>query len=138
MSLATKLTINATVPLLQNDPKSFISTYWFKILSALLPGTKVVQVPVTGFSITVSDGVETLILDPAGTLATGTVILPASANDGDIFNLTSSQTITGLTVSPSNGQSVKNAPTALTVSTTAPMGYSFIYNSSNSTWYRLR
>lgn len=94
------------------------------------------QTPTTGFSITIGNLVETLILDPAGTLAAGTVTLPAAPQDGQIAEITSTQTITSLTVSPNSGQSVKNAPTTLVPSTSAPMGYRFKYVASNTTWYR--
>lgn len=96
------------------------------------------QTPATGFSITIGASIRTLILDPAGTLATGTITMPASPVDGQEIRIASSQTITALTVSPNAGQSIKNAPTALTVSTTGPQGYEFIYRSSNTTWYRLQ
>ena len=96
------------------------------------------QTPTTGFSITIGADVTTLILDPAGTLATGTIIMPAAPRNGRIINLSSSQTITALTVSPNTGQSIKNAPTSLTVSTTSGQGYQYIYRAANTTWYRLK
>ena len=89
-----------------------------------------------GFSVTAASTMRTLVLDPAGPLATGTVIMMAAPVDGQIFRLTSSQTITALTVSPNTGQTVLNAPTTLVVSTTAPYGYEFIYHGGYSTWYR--
>jgi hypothetical protein len=91
------------------------------------------QTPATGFSITIGAGVKTLSLDPAGTLATGTVTMPASPIDGQEIRVTSSQTVTALTVSANSGQSITNAPTTLT----AGLGFSYIYKISNTTWYRL-
>jgi len=105
---------------------------------AMADMSKSVQVPLTGFTITIADGVSTLILDPAGTLATGTITLPATPLDGQEVRVTSSQTITALTVSPNAGQSVANAPTTLAVSLTGPQGYEFIYHAANTTWYRLQ
>jgi hypothetical protein len=96
------------------------------------------QTPATGFSITIGAGVRTLVLDPAGTLATGTITMPASPVDGQEIRISSSQNITALTVSANAGQSIKNAPTAFTVSTTGQQGYAFIYRASNTTWYRLQ
>lgn len=90
------------------------------------------QTPGTGFSITISNGVSSLILDPAGTLATGTIVLPAAPTDGQLVNVSSSQIITALTVSPNSGQSIKNAPTTLT----AGGGFKYLYMVSNATWYR--
>lgn len=96
------------------------------------------QVPITGFSITIAAGVSTLMLDPAGTLATGTIIMPAAPADGLIINIGATQTITALTVSANSGQSIKNAPTTLTVSLIGAQGYQYIYRLSNTTWYRLQ
>jgi hypothetical protein len=97
------------------------------------------QVPVTGFVITVPTGVTTLILDPAATLKTGTVVLPAGPSDGEIVNVTSTQTITSLTVLGSTGQTVKNAPYTLSQSFGTQMwsSFSYIWRASVSTWYRL-
>lgn len=131
-------TINSSTPLLQNDPLSRIATYWYKVISDMYPGGSVLNIPLTGFSITIPTGIETLILDPVGVLATGTVTMPAGAQDGTKVRITSSQTITALTVSPNKSQAIKNIPTTLVVSTTSQMGYAFIFNASNSTWYRIQ
>jgi hypothetical protein len=96
------------------------------------------QTPATGFSITIGAGIRTLILDPSGTLATGTITMPAAPVDGQKIRISSSQNITALTVSANAGQSIKNAPTAFTTSTTGPQGYEFEYRSTNTTWYRLQ
>jgi hypothetical protein len=123
---------------LRDDPKSFISTFWYKLFASLVPGSKSIQVPLTGFSITIADGVELIIINPAGVLATGTIIMPAGAGDGYRVKITSTQTITALTVSPAKGQTVKNAPIALTVSSIAPFGFEFIFDSASATWYRVQ
>lgn len=90
------------------------------------------QVPSTGFTITMAKTSKTLILNPAGTLLTGTINLPASPIDGQEVRVTTSQAITTLTVS-GNGHSIVNAPTTLALGT----GFSYIYNTSGTTWYRL-
>ena len=90
------------------------------------------QVPTTGFSITMSATSKTLILNPAGTLLAGTINLPASPIDGQEIRVSTSQAITSLTVS-GNGHSIVNAPTTLALGT----GFSYIYNTSGTTWYRL-
>lgn len=91
------------------------------------------QVPTTGFSITIAAGVKTLLLNPAGTLLTGTITLPASPIDGQEIRVSSSKAVTTLTVSPNSGQSVVGAPTTLAIG----IGFSYIYNLSSTTWYRL-
>lgn len=91
------------------------------------------QVPTTGFSITIANNISTLILKPAGTLATGTITMPATPIDGQNVRFTSSQIITSLTVSPNSGQSIVGAPTTLGLG----QGNAFIYSLSDTTWYRL-
>lgn len=91
------------------------------------------QVPTTGFSITISAGKRSLTLDPAGTLATGTITMPAAPVDGQKVAVSTTQTITALTTSANAGQSIKNAPTTLA----AGAGFQYQYRASNTTWYRL-
>jgi Major tropism determinant N-terminal domain len=102
----------------------------FKVAQA--DQSKVDDVPVTGFSWTIGNNCSTLLLKPAGTLATGTVIMPAAPVDGQIARVLSSQTITSLTVSPSSGQAVVGAPS--TIGPSAP--FSMIYDLASTTWYR--
>jgi hypothetical protein len=91
------------------------------------------QAPTTGFSITIGAGVKSLVLNPGGTLATGTIVMPASPIDGQEIRVSSSQTITALTVSANTGQTISNAPTTLTAGT----GFAYIYNLSGTNWFRL-
>lgn len=91
------------------------------------------QAPSTGFSITIANTSATLILNPAGTLATGTITMPPGPVDGEIIRVTSSQTVTALTVSANAGQTINGAPTTIT----ALAGFSYIYNASGTAWYRL-
>lgn len=89
------------------------------------------QTPATGFSITLSNSVSHTILDPAGTLATGTITMPAAPVDGQVVDVRVTQIITSLTVSPNSGQSVKGNPTSTAVGST----FTAIYRSANTTWY---
>lgn len=132
-----RFNIQANVPFLTNKPDT-ISSRWYRAILALFQGDKSIQVVVTGFSVTVANGIGILILNPAGVLATGTVIMPAGAGEGDRLIITSTQTITALTVTANKGQTVSNAPTALTVSATAPYGYEFVFDSDAATWYRIQ
>jgi len=91
-----------------------------------------VEVPLTGFSITL-DRNPTLVLDPAGTLATGTVILPTAPTDGHVVEIISTQTQTALTVTAGTGDTISNAPTALVALTGVRLGY----KASALKWYRL-
>lgn len=85
--------------------------------------------PTTGFSITLA--AETTILAPAGTLATGTITLPASPVANQKVTVCSTQQVSALTVTPGAGQSIVLAPTYLAAG--VPMA--LIYDLANTTWY---
>ena len=85
--------------------------------------------PTTGFSITLA--ADTTILAPAGTLATGTIIMPAAPVNGQKLTVSSTQQVTALTVTPGGGQTMALAPTFLAKATPV----SFIYDLANTTWY---
>lgn len=99
--------------------------------SSLVDGTYVFSTPSTGFTLTLTDFIWHTILDPAGTLATGTITMPPNPVDGQIINVRSSQVITGLTVSPNTSQSIKGNPTTLAVGGT----FECMFRSPNTTWY---
>lgn len=90
------------------------------------------QAPTTGFSYTFAAGTQVLVMNPAGTLATGTITMPASPSDGMTVRFSSSQIITALTVSANTGQSIVSAVTTLA----AGGGAAYIYRLANTTWYR--
>lgn len=95
--------------------------------------SKSVQNPSTGDSITIADNSKTLVLDPAGTLATLTVTMPPTPVDGQEIRVSSSQIVTALTVSPNSGQTLSNAPTTILAGT----GFAYIYDLPNTNWYRI-
>lgn len=89
------------------------------------------QAPTTGFSYTFAAGVQVLVMQPAGTLATGTITMPASPADGMTITFSSTQTITALTVQGNTGQSITGQPTTFGAGSAA----TFVYRLSNTTWY---
>ena len=91
------------------------------------------QVPTTGFNYAVSSGVGLLILDPAGTLATGSVTFPATPFDGQNFSISTTQTVTALTL-VGGAATVKNAVTTLAAGATV----TYVYAASNTSWYRVQ
>lgn len=115
------------------DGQGNITHHWQLFFSNLASGvlSKLRQVPVNGFSFTIPNGINNLVLDPAGTLASGTIIMPASAVDGQIVSIITSQSITSVTISGNSGQTIVNAPTTLTTT-----GCSFIFDRTAATWYR--
>lgn len=89
------------------------------------------QTPTTGFSYTFAAGVNVLVMQPAGTLATGTITMPAAPADGMTITFSSTRTITALTVNANTGQSIVSAPTVLP----ANQAGAYVYRLSNTTWY---
>jgi hypothetical protein len=89
------------------------------------------QTPTTGFSYTFAAGVNVLVMQPAGTLATGTITMPAAPADGMTITFSSTRTITALTVNPNTGQSIVSAPTVLPANQVG----AYVYRLSNTTWY---
>jgi hypothetical protein len=109
-------------------------------LASLGLGNYVYEAPLTGVSITIAATTRTLIIEPAGTIATHTVVLPASTAlvDGQAFGLCSTQIITALTITPGSGTTVSNTQTATIVplGTGAAACPEWIYRQANTTWYR--
>ena len=89
------------------------------------------QVSTTGFSYTFAAGTNVLVMNPAGTLATGTITMPASPADGMTISFSSTQIISSLTVNANTGQSIVGKPTSLVAGGAA----TFVYRLSNTTWY---
>lgn len=94
------------------------------------------SVPVTGFSVQVNDSDSDvhLILSPAGTLATGTIVLPTSTNlrDKQVIMVNSTNEVTALTVD-ANGATFPGSPTTITAN-----GYfSMKYDYTGNVWYRI-
>lgn len=92
----------------------------------------VYNVPLTAFTLTFGNSQTDLILNPAGTLATGTLTTAANPSDGQRECVVSSQTQTALTWSAATGQTITNPPTALVALT--PVCMTFV--KALSTWFR--
>lgn len=96
------------------------------------------QVPLTAFSITPANMTALLYLNPAGTLATGTVTMQAQPSDGQKFCLMSTQTQTAITISANTGQTLSAGtfglatPTALVANTR----YCWLYIGPLASWTR--
>lgn len=96
------------------------------------PGTESVVLVVTlGFNYEIADETQILVLNPAGLLASGTLTLSSNPTDGQIIEISSTQTVTALTVNA--GQTIKGAG-VLTIG--ASTGLSWRYIQSINTWIR--
>lgn len=91
------------------------------------------QAPATGFSYTFGSGTQVLLMNPAGTLLTGTITMPANPSDGMTITFSSSQAITTLTVSANTGQSILNPLTTLALGGSA----SYMYRLASTTWHKV-
>ena len=89
--------------------------------------------PATGFTITVAATTCFQIIDPAGTLATGTVNLIATPVDGQEVTISTTQIITTLTIAAA-GTTIAPTPPA----TLAAGGFvKYKYSLAQNTWYRV-
>lgn len=109
-------------------------------IALLGAGPYVYNAPLTGASITLTGTTRRLVLEPAGTIATLTVVTPAAAAliDGQQLGICTTQIVTALTVTAGSGTTVLNAPTALLVpvATGAASCVNWIYRVANTSWYR--
>jgi len=88
------------------------------------------QVSTTGFSYTFAAGTTVLVMNPAGTLATGTITMPAAPADGMTITVESTQQVTALTMSGNGGTIVGSA---IQLIPNQPL--SWVYRLANTTWY---
>lgn len=88
--------------------------------------------PASGATLIAPAYLAAYTLDPTAPLASLTVVAPAAANDGQLFEISTTQTITALTVSPASGQSLRGGSTLLA----ANGGIGWRYRSADATWYR--
>ena len=89
------------------------------------------QVLTTGFTYTFASGTQTLIANPAATLATGTITMPASPGDGMVITIQSTQQVTAVTVAANTGQTLVGGASQLIPN--QPLA--FVYRLANTTWY---
>jgi hypothetical protein len=86
----------------------------------------------TGFNVTATSTFSGIQFTPAGTLATGTLNMPATPVDQQEWTVASSQTITALTMS-GNGNTLLGPLTTLTANGFAK----WKYIAATTTWYRI-
>lgn len=94
-------------------------------------------------SISASNLSGGVVFTSAATITSAAITLPSSPAQNQRYEISSNRTITTLSVSAASGDSIatNTAPTALTASTTAPNGYTFVCDKaggSTCTWHRLR
>lgn len=88
--------------------------------------------PASGATITMTGAYTKLVLDPVGTLKALTVLFPANPVNGQVVEVSSTQTITALTLN-GQGKPIANAVTTLG---SGPLGkVSYTYVASAGAWY---
>jgi len=94
------------------------------IVGLLTPSGQIAQYssPATGATVTVSNLTQNtrLILSPAGTIATLTIVLDSAPADLETISVSSTQTITALTIS---GGTTSGAPTTMGATTPFRLQY---------------
>lgn len=93
-------------------------------------------VPVTGFNITIPNGVSSLILNPVGTLATGSITLPTQPIDQQIVIINSMTTVTNCTFHAAFPAIIVNAPTTLQASG-AGTSFQYVGTGGENAWFRV-
>jgi hypothetical protein len=115
---------------------SLVSATSYAIVGAGLQGPGngalwVVASPISGVTLTPTTVQQGYTLTPAGTLASLTVALPGIPQDGQTFDIETTQTISSLTVT--SLQSIDGGGPFLL---SAHGGVSYRYNAATTTWYR--
>lgn len=91
--------------------------------------------PLTGFTLALTPLQSAVSLNPAGTIAAGTVTLPATTVDGKVASIFTSNTITALTINTTNSATfVPAVVTTLTAGSTV----SYVYDKANNQWHRIQ
>lgn len=110
--------------------------------ASLNAGPSQYATPLTGASITILPTTRQLIIDPAGTIATLTIVTPAASAlvDNQRIGVCTTQIVTSLTVTAGTGVTVGNAPTALLVpvATGAASCVEWMYVASQTKLFRVQ
>lgn len=93
------------------------------------------NVPVTGFNLVIPGHTTRVILDPAGTLAAGTITLKSGAYDGQVLTISANQTITALTIAGSGCTLGNGMPTTISAATGS---IAFLWRAASNKWFRTR
>ncbi len=99
---------------------------------------QIIMVPTAGQALIANDGVKTIILNPAGVLATLSFKLPPKPIDGQTVTLYTTQEITALTLTANTSQTIANAPAGAFAMGAARRSITWVavFNgTANATWY---
>jgi hypothetical protein len=88
--------------------------------------------PLTGETHTATTGLGAFLIQPAGPIAVLNIVLPPGPSNGQIFEISTNQTIATVNLSAPASAPVRGSGQMLT----AGGGMSWRYNTSDTTWYR--
>lgn len=99
-----------------------------------------IQNHISGTTVTVGNAVNVIYINPASTLATLTITLPATPHTSNVIEIyfggtmTSGEVVTAITISPNTGQTLLQAGTLSSIE--AGEHISYRWNNSLSKWFR--
>lgn len=108
------------------------------VLAALIvtnyPPSFTYAAPTTGATLTATAGLGAYVLNPAAEIATLTIVMPPTAVNTQIFEVSTTQNIDALTMSPAATQAIAGTAAGPFV-LAANGGASWRFRSADSTWY---
>lgn len=91
------------------------------------------EAPATGASYQIADDATDVVIEPAGTIAAHTLVMPVNPSDKQRLRIGCTQIVTTLTMTAQGGTTLKGALTAF-----AANGFAmWQWSSATSTWYRM-
>ena len=105
-------------------------------IAGQVQSSKAIITPVAAGSHQIADTVQYLVMDHAATIATFTITLPKNPQDGNVVKIFSRSIVTTLTLSAGTGETIATGHTVTTIAALGSLEY--VYNSSDSKWYRVR
>lgn len=88
---------------------------------------------------TVAAGISNVVLTDSNTITSSTVTAPAAPINGQRVRISANNTVTTFAFAANTGQTLgQTTPTVLTVSSTVPQGFEFIYETASAKWYRMQ
>lgn len=117
-------------------PVSSLLTYFLQTFASPTMATNI-YTPGTGFNVSVPTPTapQWMLIQPAGTLATGTITLPLNTQtpDGTEVLITTTQQITAFTLAPNGAAALYGDPTTLA----AEDFFRMRFVQSTNSWYRI-
>lgn len=132
-ALTTNTTLTLTAPSGSGGVVTLPTSGTLSTSSDLLVQTIQFATPTAGQTVTITAGTQNLILKPAGTLATLTVVMPTTPANGTTVAIASTQIVTTLTHSAGGSDTLNGALAAFTANGFAK----YIYRTADTSWYRI-